>query len=116
MRKFFFGDSSLAVDRHTCLQLRILTYRVLSTVCTDSNYICDFSNGNICGIRQHTDDYMHAEWELVNATKTPDQMTDHTTGLDSGKGENKTSFNVTCTSGLFYFEEVHTVALHSLQS
>ncbi|GFS18254.1 MAM and LDL-receptor class A domain-containing protein [Elysia marginata] len=52
--------------------------------CNDANYVCDFSNGNICNIKQHTDDFMRGEWEFVNSTETPEQMTDHTTGLASG--------------------------------
>ncbi|GFN85903.1 Atrial natriuretic peptide-converting enzyme [Plakobranchus ocellatus] len=52
--------------------------------CTDPKYICDFSNGNVCGIKQHTDDYMHSEWEMVNATRAANQMIDHTSGLASG--------------------------------
>ncbi|CAG5127169.1 unnamed protein product, partial [Candidula unifasciata] len=47
-------------------------------------YTCDFENGNICSLEQHTDDTTISEWIMTNSSNTPYHMPDHTFGNASG--------------------------------
>ncbi|BFZ21267.1 hypothetical protein BsWGS_24306 [Bradybaena similaris] len=47
-------------------------------------YTCDFENGNICALEQHTDDTTISEWIMANSSNTPNNLADHTFGNASG--------------------------------
>lgn len=51
----------------------------------EPHYVCDFENGNICALEQHSNDSKAAEWKMVNSSKTPNNLMDHTFHNSSGK-------------------------------